>query len=124
MNNNNYPEIDYVEGGRFSNDLNGWFYIKYYNNLGPANVYLKNGLNHSVNDHYAILIINKNNQYWHDNGEQHRITGPSVVIGKPCKCPYNCPSFYYHINGDHLSKEKWTNHPLVLKYKLNKIIET
>lgn len=53
--------------------------------------------------------------YEDEGGNLHSLEGPAVIQG-------NGLSVYY-IHGDILDEEEWEKHPLVVEYKLNRLIK-
>lgn len=54
--------------------------------------------------------------YWYQNDMLHRLDGPSRFD------PYHPEYDEYHIKDEEYTRQEYWNHPLVLEYKLNKII--
>jgi len=121
--NKNYPEIKFVLYAHFHKSLNGWFYIENYNNIGLANVCLKHGMLHSIDDKPSLIIKPQNRiwgettasvrMYWYENGKQHRLGGPARIA----LCGES-----YAIHGIGYTEECYWNHPEVAKYKLELLL--
>jgi len=54
--------------------------------------------------------------YWYQNNLLHRLDGPARID------PYHPEYDEYYINDEKYTRQEFWEHPLVLEYKLNKII--
>jgi len=114
--------------------FSGWCYVLETNDL----FHYSFGMLHSVNDEPAH--INESEQRWYKLGVHHRENGPAT-IGTFYKAWYyngvphrlNGPALHsdvlnsleatYAIHGTYIKEKDYYNHPKVIKYLMNQIID-
>ena len=84
-----------------------------YLTLGEGRFWFKNGKIHREDG--PARIDDDGDTYWYKEEKNHRVNGPARI--------WTTKNInYYFINGDYLEEEEYWCHPLVVEYKVHRII--
>jgi len=113
-------EIEHVLGVNSKEDLyklsekDGWYYNPNQNEKGSI-LYRKNKEYHTCPIYKTSIIFTSGMLRWFYNGKAHNICGPYEI--------FHLYETSYSINNELCSEEQYWKHPLVVEYKLNRILE-
>lgn len=111
--------IDYDTLPEYSSlpaDFCGESYVQYYSSICKG--WYKNGKLHRE-DGPAIIRLSDKTEIWYFEGRRHRIGGPAQTYFQDLETKIKI----FMLNEEYFSEKNYWKHPLVLEYKLNKILD-